>query len=205
MTTQTDFPTRNRDQQDGTELHVWRQLEYVKDAGAILSVNGTGTQDDEVPVINGGYSFNLPNDYNTEVILFSLGSDTNKKFALPTLPRDKQRQWKVGTGGVQNPTNGDKALEFNDKRAHMIESNVALGKGGLFEVDEKNGVVYIRGDLVIKGDLKVGGSLQVKGSIDADGHGKYGGSLNAPAVNSPGGSSNNQAPSVNVNVPGFEA
>lgn len=204
MTTMTDFQTRNRDMQDAVELHVWGELTYVKDAGAILKVNGTGTTDEEVPVINSGYGFHVPKDYNTEVILFSLGSDTNKKFALSTLPRDKQRPWKENTGGVQNPTDPNKALEFNSKRAHVREKNVALGDSGLFEVDEASGTVIIRGNLIVKGDLSIGGSLQVGGSIDSKGHGKFGGALHSPSVNNPGGSNSNQQPSVNVNVPGFK-
>lgn len=203
MTTQTDFPTRNRDMQDGAELHVWGELSYVDKAGAIVKVNGTGTIDEEVPVLNSGYSFNLEKDTDAEVLLISLGSDTNKKFALPTLPRDRQRQWKAKTGGVQNPLDGSKALEFNPKRSHMREDNVALGNKGTFEVDEASGDVIIRGNLIVQGDLKIGGSIQAGGSLDVKGSIRTNGSVNGSSIRGPEGGSPQPA-NVDITVPGFE-
>ena len=142
--------SRNRDIQDGCERGCYGKLEYVKGAGAIVRVDGTDTQDEEAAVLNiGGVSFNLPEGTDTEVILLSGGSDTNLKFAVMTIPRDKQREWKEGTGGVQHPTDGSFALEFNGKRAHLTQAKFAIGGGGELEV--VGGTVYIRGNLVVDG------------------------------------------------------
>lgn len=147
MTSWNRFPSRNRDMQDGTERHVWGELEYVSGAGAVLKVRGTDTVDEEAPVLNTGYGMNYSKDTNTEVMLLSLGSDTDQKYAIVTIPRDKQRPWKEGTGGVQNPSDPDKALEFNAKRTWVTQDKFAIGQG-IIEVD--GDTVYIRGRLVVE-------------------------------------------------------
>lgn len=140
---------RDRDQQDGMERHVFGDIEYTA-AGAMHRARGTGTEDVEVPVVNLGIGMNFSKDTNTEVFLLSMGSDTNAKVALITIPRDKQRPWKEGTGGIQNPTDPNKAFEFNAKRAHVTDPNFAIGEG-LFEVID--GKIYIRADVIIGGRL----------------------------------------------------
>jgi len=142
------FPSRNRDMQDLFERMVFGKLTHL-DTGAVVTLRGNGTQDEEVVVLNIGQSMNLPENFNTEVLVLASGSDTNLKFALLTIPRDKQRPWKEGTGGIQNPTDPDKAIEFNDKRTHVTENNFAVGDSGIFEV--KDGKVYIRAELVVEG------------------------------------------------------
>jgi hypothetical protein len=82
-----------------------------------------------------------------------------------TLPRDKQRKWAENTGGVQNPVDPDKALEFNEKRTHLTEPNVAMTPDGLFEI--KDGVMYIRCDVHISGNLFVGGNIVCGGAVSA--------------------------------------
>lgn len=166
MTTTKSFDERNRDIQDGFERHVFGNLEYSEGAGALLRVRGTGTIDEDVPLMNSGYGFNVPANFNTEVFLQSDGSDAAGKFAVMTLPRDKQRKWAVNTGGVQNPVDPEKALEFNEKRTHVTEEKFAVG-GGILEVID--GKVYIRGDLHVEGNLYVGGSIQAGGSISTAG------------------------------------
>lgn len=167
MTTTKSFDERNRDAQDGFERHAFNKLTYVEGAGSVVKVTGTGTMDEDVPVINSGYGFNLPEDFNTECFLQSDGSDSSGKFAVMTLPRDRQRQWKENTGGVQNPIDPSKALEFNEKRTHATESKFAVGMEGIFEVVD--GKIYIRGDVHVEGDLFVGGKLQVGGNISTAG------------------------------------
>lgn len=142
---------RNRDLQDGTERHVFGEQEYVDGAGSVVRVRGTGTEDQEATVLNTGYSFNLDKDSDAEVILLAGGSDTNMKFALLTLPHDKQRKWKAGRGGVQNPLNADHALEFKNGKVHLTKGEFAIGESGILEV--KDGIVYIRGDLVVAGTI----------------------------------------------------
>lgn len=156
MTTDRTYGERNRDIQDIMERHVWGSLKYTE-AGAMLTVRGTGTRDEMVPVLNFGYSFNVTANYNTEVFTLADGSDTAQKFALPTLPRDKQRRWKEGAGGVQNPTDATKALEFNDKRTHITEDAFAVGLQGAIEV--KDGVLYVRIPVVFAQDLQVNGAV----------------------------------------------
>ncbi len=164
MTTQQRFGDRTRDQQDGTETHLWDEIEYVSDAGAILKVKGTGTQDEEVTLLNSGYGFNLPSNTDTEVTLFAAGSDTNNKYGIPHIPPTKQRPWKSGTGGIQHPNDPDKAVEFGDKNTHLTDAIVALGLAGILEVN--NGTVYIRGDLVVSGSSSATNRL---GAIPAGG------------------------------------
>ncbi len=151
MSSRSRFREVRRDVQDGTERHVWGEQTHNPGSGSIISVRGTGTADEEAPVINGGASFNLAKNSNAEVFLLSGGSDTNMKFAILTLPRDKQRPWKEGTGGVQHPGDPDHALEFNSKRAHITKEPFAIGETGLIEVID--GKVYIRGPLVVEGQI----------------------------------------------------
>ncbi len=143
MTSFESFQSRNRDVQDGVERHVFGEIFFDKDNGAYMKVRGNGTEDEEVIVLNTGLGQHYSKDTNTEVVLFASGSDTGLKFGLITIPRDKQRQWKEGTGGVQHPTDPDKALEFNAKRAWITDNFAVLM--GMLEV--KDGEVYIRGTL----------------------------------------------------------
>lgn len=160
MTTDRPYKERTRDIQDGLERHVWGDLQYGK-AGALLRIRGTGTTDERVPVLNFGYSFNVPSNYNTEVFALSDGSDVGQKFALPTLPRDKQRQWKENAGGVQNPVDPNKAVEFNNKRTHVTQQEFAVGPGGVIEVI--GDTVYIRGNMIVSGNLIVNGFVMTGG------------------------------------------
>lgn len=194
MTTANRFSDRNRDQQDGYERGLWGEIEYVEKSGAVLKVRGTGvedgTLDEEVPLINTGYAFNVPKDYNTEVLLFSLGSDTNQKYAMTTLPRDKQRQWPENTGGIQHPTNAAKFVQLdddsiwlhdgvfhlgNDKDVKVtvsggnatVEVNTLLLKVPTINIDSTN--VNIKGDLDVVGNVTTTGELRNNGtSVGSD-------------------------------------
>jgi len=156
MTSFNNFQERNRDMQDGTERHVFGEIEYL-DTGAIVKVRGNGTQDEEAVVVNLGLGQSFGKNHNTEVLLLMSGSDSNLKFALITIPRDKQRKWDEGTGGVQHPTDPERALEFNKKRTWLTDGEYAVGDGGYLEV--KGGKIYVRGDLYVEKNLLVGGSI----------------------------------------------
>src|SRR5215510_9372306 len=100
MTRFQRYRERTRDIQDHLERHVWGEQKYTG-KGSIIKVRGTDTNDEETAVLNiAGNSFNLPKNSNTEVILLSGGSDTTLKLAVLTIPRDKQRRWQEGDGGV---------------------------------------------------------------------------------------------------------
>lgn len=186
MTSVNNQQARNRDVQDLAELHVWGSVEYIDAAGSVINVRGTDTQDIDVPVLNTGAGHNLPTDSNCEVLLISTGSDTNRKFALLTIPRDVQRQWAERTGGVQSPTSPDKALEFNDRRTHLTEDNVAAGSGGMLEVTATG--VVIRGDLQVDGNLNVQGGINAGGTIGAVGAVRSNAGMIAPGFTvGPGG------------------
>jgi hypothetical protein len=161
MTTETDYAATKRDNQDGIERHVWGELEHRK-AGAIIKVRGTDTRDEEAVVINTGYNFNLSRDANAEVFLLASSSDTQMKFALLTLPRDKQHRWGEGEGGVQNPTDAAKRLEFNARRTHVTQTEFAVGDSGAFEVDGS-------GNAIFRGNVTVMGSLTAAALFDTDG------------------------------------
>lgn len=149
MTTMQHFSDRNRDQQDGIERHVFGKQEFTK-AGSIVQVRGTGTQDQEAVVINNGIGMQVPENTNTEVFLIAGGSDTNQKFAMLSIPRDKQRQWAEGNNGIQAWNDPARALEFNAKRMYADDANFAT-RSGVFEV--KGDDVYIRGNLYVQGDV----------------------------------------------------
>lgn len=162
MSTMSSFPDRDYDIQDGVERHVWSKQEYNSDYGWMIKVKGTGTQDEEAMVIQGTVGFHLADDTDTEVFTLSSSSDTTLKFALPTIPRNKQRQWKEGAGGVQSPVDPARALEFNDKRAYLDDNNFATRNGIIEQIGD---TVYIRGNLYVEKDLKVAGDLTVSGTM----------------------------------------
>ena len=167
MTTELQERERPRDVQDYVERHVWGEIEYVKDAGSVLRVRGTGSEDEEMPVINSGYGFSLPKNSNAEVLTFSMGSDTNQKFALPTIPHDKQRQWAEGTGGVQHPTDQSRFVEFNGDETWLKDGNFKLGNNKELEVSISNGVVTMKtSSLTINGDLVVNGNVFTHNGVD---------------------------------------
>lgn len=160
MTTFNAYTARNRDMQDGIERHVWGELEYINGAGSVIKVRGTDTGDEEATVMNSGYGFNLPKDFDAEVMLTYGSSDTNQKYATLQIPHNYQRQWGEGTGGIQHPMDPDRALEFNDERAHLLDKLAVLA--GVLEVVD--GQVYIRGNLSVDGDIGVTGSSSVNGA-----------------------------------------
>jgi hypothetical protein len=155
MTSFTRFRERSRDINDGTERHVWGKQKYIKNAGSIIKVRGTDTEDEEAAVLNiGGVSFNVKEKFNTEVMLLAGSSDTTLKMALLTIPKDKQRKWEEGHGGVQHPTDNTFALDFSDDLAHITKNKFAVGEKGELEVKEKEG--YLRLDkVIITGELYV--------------------------------------------------
>lgn len=126
MTTTRYYPQLNRTAQDGFERHVFSRLEH-NDTGAVVTVKGTGTEDMEAPVLNMGYGVNYADNTNAEVFLVSLGSDTGMKFAIMSIPRDKQRKWEAGKGGIQHPSNPEKAIEFGDDGVWIKEGVAFLG------------------------------------------------------------------------------
>jgi hypothetical protein len=142
---------RSKDVQDGTERHVWSELTY-EEAGAIIKVKGTDTEDEEAMVLNiAGVSFKLKKDSDTEVFLLASSSDTQLKMAVLTIPKDKQRRWPEGEGGIQHPTDADFSLHFSDKLAHITKNKFAVGEKGELEV--KGGDVYIRGRLIVEKEV----------------------------------------------------
>lgn len=177
MTDFLRYQERNRDIQDGFERHVFSEQTYIDKAGSVVKVNGTDTQDEEAAVLNGGYSFNLPKDTDTEVMLISAGSDTNLKVALLMLPRDKQRKWAEGTGGIQHPTDGDRAIEFNGDETWLKEGTFKIGHDKSITLTVgKNGSTLKTNSLTIdldkqtiNGDLVVNGNVTIKGDLAASG------------------------------------
>lgn len=152
------YRERNRDIQDGFERHVWGKQEY-NDAGSVIKVNGTDTEDLEATVLVGGVSFNLKEKFNTEVMLLSGSSDTNLKMALLTIPRDKQRRWLEGSGGIQHPTDPEFALDFSDKLAHLTKNKFAVGEKGEFEVKGNEAYVRVK-KLIVDGELIVNSQIK---------------------------------------------
>lgn len=162
--------TRNRQHQKrnrgSVSRGVWGILEHVIGVGSIMSVRGTGTVDSELPVFNFGYSFNLPADSNAEVIMMSLGSDVNDKIAIPQLPRDAQRHWPEGTGGIQHPVNPSRYLEFNDDETHLRDGKFVIGSNRevVITVDGTNVTITTGGKATIEAgsmELNVAGAVEI--------------------------------------------
>lgn len=178
MTSFAQFTDRNRDQQDGFERHIWGAIEYIDGAGAILSVKGTDTEDFEAPIMNLGYGFNVPKDYNTEVFLVSHGSDTNQKYAMPTIPRDKQRQWPEGAGGIQHPTNPEKFVQFDDGSVWLHDGVFHVGNNKEVTITVANGTATIEVEtfvlkaptITLEGDISTTGTLTNNGVDVGSGH-----------------------------------
>lgn len=178
MTDFTRYKSLSRDLQDSVERGQWGALEYVAGAGASFTVRGTGTTDFEVPLMNLGYGFNLPDDSNAEMIMLSLGSDVNDKVVLATLPRDVQHQWGAGEGGVQHPTDPERRLEFNANETHLVDGTFVIGSNRevVITVDGTNvnittagtatvnaGSAVVNADTTINGDLSVNGNFATQG------------------------------------------
>jgi hypothetical protein len=158
MTSFNRFTDRNRDQQDGYERGLWGEIEYVDGAGAVMTVRGTGdgdgTLDEEVPILNTGFGFNVAKDTDAEVLMLSMNSDTNQKYAVPTLPRDKQRKWPEGSGGVQHPTDPEKAVQIEDAHIWLKHGTFVLG-------DNKELKITISGGNVV---FETSGELDIRSS-----------------------------------------
>lgn len=159
-----------RDIQDTIELHLFQFVEYDKSL-MFVTVNGTGTIDSKIPVINTGYSFNMPSQTEAEVLLLANGSSVNDKIALMLIPRDKQKQWRPRTGGIQSPETAEQVVEFNPLRTQIRGDRVALGNKGQIEID--GSTIILRGNVVIEGSVSIQGSLEVVGDVHANGTGSF--------------------------------
>jgi hypothetical protein len=147
MTSEASASSRNRDQQDSWEMHLFSSQEFISGAGWVMNVAGNRTNDKQAAIWNVGYGMHLPAGTEAEVALVAFGSDPNQKMAVPSIPRDKQREWKEGTSGIQNAIDPAKAIEFNAKRTHATEENIAFGPGGMFELI--GDTLYIRAKKVV--------------------------------------------------------
>lgn len=157
MTTRHGFAERNRDSQDQTERHIYAITEYVKGAGRYMRMKGTGSEDDEVPVMSPwGLGGAYPKDTNAEVYAFAWGADTNAKGVLADMPADKQRNWKEGTNGIQSWQDKDHAVIFGRDAISVVGKRLSL-LGGLIEIDAAAGKVYLRGEVHI-GKLRATGA-----------------------------------------------
>lgn len=160
------YRSRSRDQQDAFERHVWGQRRYTAGAGSVIDVRGTDTLDEDAPVLNTGYGFNLPENSDAEVFLVALGSDTNQKVAMLTLPRSAQREWPEGAGGVQHPTDPDVFIQLNDEGVEINHSGgsvITMDADGNVTISASS-IVVVADDTVFNSDVVVNGTLDANGS-----------------------------------------
>lgn len=160
------YRERSRDIDEMLRRTVWGSQTYVPGAGSVMNVRGTDYLDEDVPVLNFGYSFNLPQDSNAEVITLAINSDTNQKMALPTLPRDQQRQWPEGSGGIQHPTNPNMYIQFSDNGAvlDIAGTTVTVADDGAVTITTTNQVTVDAPQSQFTGDVAIDGSLFVNGA-----------------------------------------
>lgn len=162
MSTFDDDPDFVRRGQDSIERHTFEDMERVKGAGHIVKVRGTGTDDEEAHYMSvGGIGIRLPKGTNAEVMLVSGGADTNQKYAIVLIPRDKEHDWKAGQNGFQKWDDPARRVQWGDKLLHLTDKGVALGPNG--EIELKDGKVYIRGELHVKENIY--SSKEVHGKI----------------------------------------
>jgi hypothetical protein len=187
MTSYNGFTDRNRDQQDGYERGLWGELQYVENAGAVMKIRGTGdTLDEEVPLLNTGYAFNVPKDFNTEIVMLAVNSDTNQKMAFTTLPRDQQRAWPEKSGGIQHPINKEKFIQLDDNRIWLRDGEFALGNNQEITITVSGGTVQFKvaGDLDIQSDKLMHNGVNIGDnhvhSQPADSHGDAEANTNGP-------------------------
>lgn len=150
----TRYHSQQRDVQDQVKRGVWGELGYTDGAGAYLSVRGTGTVDEEVPLLNLGYGFNMPANSNAEMVMLSMGSDVNDKMVLATLPRDKQHQWGEGQGGIQSPVDPSRRVEFNGDETWLKDGVFVLGhdKAARITINGSSVTIELTGDTTINTD-----------------------------------------------------
>jgi len=173
MTSFIPYSSRTRDIQDLVERGVWGSLVYVPGAGASMSVRGTGTLDEEVPLLNLGYGFNLPADSDAEMVMLSLGSDVNDKVVIATIPRGLQHQWGEGQGGVQHPTDPARRIEFNADETFLTDGNYVLGpnRSITLGIVGDNATFNLAGggtiNIAADGEVTIGGNVSISVSGNA--------------------------------------
>lgn len=162
MSTFDDDPDFVRRGQDSIERHVFSEMERVPKAGHVVKVSGNGTDDEEAHYLSiGGIGIRPPKGMNLEVMLLSGGADTNQKYAIVLIPRDKEHSWKEGQNGIQKLDDPSRRIQWGDKLMHMTDKGIALGPNG--EIELKDGKVYIRGELHVKENIY--SSKEVHGKI----------------------------------------
>jgi len=194
--TYTYFRERSRDQQDGTERHIWGEQKYIKGKGSIIKVKGTDSEDQEAMVVNGGSSFNLKKDHDSEVYLLASSSDTTLKMAIMNIPFDKQRRWPEGEGGVQHPTDDEFALHFTDKLAHLTKNKFAVGEKGEFEIKGDQGIFRVS-KLIVDGELVVNKQIKTPNVVSgSEAPGKFEGTKQAEAEKGDSGGGGGSATTI---------
>jgi len=145
-----------RTQEELLQLGVYGEVEVVAGAGRVMSVEYSEQTDLELPIANFGFGFSLASFSDAEVLTLSVGADPNAKMALPMLPRDVQRDWPVGAGGIQSPTTPDRFVEINEDETHLQDGVFVFG-------EERELVVTVAGGNVT---MEVSGNLSLNVSGD---------------------------------------
>jgi hypothetical protein len=153
----TRYRSQQKDIQEQNKLGLFGDITYLDGGGAYTTIRGTGIVDQEVPLLNTGYGFNLPSNSNAEMLVFSMGSDVNAKMALATIPRNLQYTWGEGQGGIQSPVDPNRRIEFNDDGMWLKDGTYTLGheKAVKVTISGSSVTIELTGDTNIKtaGDL----------------------------------------------------
>lgn len=149
---------RSSDTSDYVAPHAWGKRTYVDGGGSVIKVSANGVTVDEAIVIQSTSGFHLADDSDAEVHIISGTSDTNHPYALISIPHTAQRKWKEGSGGVQSPIDGTRAVEVNEKRSYVDDTKFAT-RAGIFEVDGDTIIIRAK-RIVIEGDVEVKGAIK---------------------------------------------
>ena len=115
------------DRQDHIRRGLFDGFEDVPSAGRVMDIRGTGWQDQEVVLLNVGYSFNPAPEMDCEVLSFDAGANTDNRHALMTIPRNRQYPWPVGTGGIQDAADPSRRVEFSRDGLHLTNGTAFIG------------------------------------------------------------------------------
>ena len=132
------------ERQDRIRRGLFDGFEETNGAGRVMDIKGTGWDDQEVVLINCGYSFNPAAGLVSEVLSLDAGADTDNRHALMTIPRDRQYSWPAGTSVIQDAGNPELRVEVGPTGLRVTNGTVFVGPNDDLQIS-----VAANGDITI--------------------------------------------------------